>query len=85
MTVRSDSAMLRPFHGNPAFSVIHAAYWIAVNRRERDRDLQTVRLHWYVYDAETRAEYIAAAKRRHRDMMKLTSRLRETVAKLCQP
>jgi len=79
MSVRSDTAMLRPFYRLPDGRALIHAYWMAIHRRERDLELQLARLE---PDRAQRARHVQGAKRRHVLMALERRDLQSAVARL---
>lgn len=79
MTIRSDTAMLAPFMGLPEGRALVHAYWLAINRRERDLQLRHARES---LNPVARARHVVNAKFRHRDMLSGLRDLRASLARL---
>jgi len=79
MSVRSDTAMLRPFYRLPEGRALIHAYWMGVHRRERDVALREARLE---PDRAQRARHVQGAKSRHALMVLERRDLQAAVARL---
>jgi len=75
MIHRLDSDMLRPVYGHPADTIAMVAYWMAINRRERDHNLSRARFT----DNQTRATYVTLARNRHKLVLQKQRELRKAI------